>query len=83
MTKPLMRLAGLRFGVPITTIRAATAVVPALRSLRANELSGKLRTGLITKRSHPTLQDNAQRSSIKTVCRPTAPIHFETRGFFD
>ena len=34
-----MRLAGLRFGVPcITTIRAATAVVSALRSLRANEL---------------------------------------------
>jgi carbamoyl-phosphate synthase large subunit len=34
-----MRLAGLRFGIPcITTIRAATAAVSALRSIRAKEL---------------------------------------------
>ena len=34
-----MRLAGLRFGIPcITTIRAATAVVSALRAIRAKEL---------------------------------------------
>jgi len=34
-----MRLAGLRFGVPcITTVRAAQAVVAAIRSLRAREL---------------------------------------------
>ena len=35
-----MRLAGLRFGVPcITTLRAAKAVIEAVRSLRAGELS--------------------------------------------
>jgi len=34
-----MRLAGLRFGVPcITTVRAAQAVVRAVRSVRAGEL---------------------------------------------
>ena len=34
-----MRLAGLRFGIPcITTIRAATAAVSALRAIRAKEL---------------------------------------------
>ena len=34
-----MRLAGLRFGVPcITTLRAAAAVVSAIRALRADEL---------------------------------------------
>ncbi|MGC6507160.1 MAG: carbamoyl-phosphate synthase large subunit [Myxococcota bacterium] len=34
-----MRLAGLKFGIPcITTIRAATAVVSAIRAIRADEL---------------------------------------------
>jgi carbamoyl-phosphate synthase large subunit len=34
-----MRLAGLKFGIPcITTVRAASAVVSAIRSIRANEL---------------------------------------------